>query len=194
MPNFPWPNGAKVAVALTFDEDGETVPLVYDPGSAAKRLTLQSEMSYGPNVGSPRILNLLEKYGIHGSFFIPGWTAEHHPDLVREMVARGHEIGNHGYLHERPDFVDEDEEERILVRGLEVMESITGKRPIGYRSPAWDLSPHSIELLLKHGIRYDSSLMGHDYDCYYARQGDVAELKTPFVRGPETTLVEMPIS
>jgi peptidoglycan/xylan/chitin deacetylase (PgdA/CDA1 family) len=48
--------------------------------------------------------------------------------------------------------------------------------------------------LLKHGIHYDSSLMGHDYDCYYARQGDVAELKTPFVRGRETRLIEMPIS
>ena len=74
------------------------------------------------------------------------------------------------------------------------IKKISGRTARGYRSPAWDLSPHSIELLLKHGIKYDSSLMGHDYDCYYARQGDVAELLTPFVRGRETNLVEMPIS
>ena len=80
------------------------------------------------------------------------------------------------------------------MRGNNSIKRISGKTARGYRSPAWDLSPHSIELLLKHGIQYDSSLMGHDYDCYYARQGDVAELMTPFVRGRETNLVEMPIS
>jgi len=181
MPNFPWPNGAKVAAAITFDEDGECIPLVYDPASATKRLTLQSEAAYGPNVGTPRLLDLLEKHGISGSWYIPGYTAEHHPDLVREMVARGHEIGNHGYLHERPDFVDEDEEERILVRSLEVMESITGKRPIGYRSPAWELKPTSPALLKKYGYLYDSSLMGDD-EPYLISAGDNGE-----------TLVELPI-
>ena len=72
------------------------------------------------------------------------------------------------------------------MRGNDSIKRISGRTARGYRSPAWDLSPHSIELLLKHGIQYDSSLMGHDYDCYYARQGDVAELMKPFVRGRET--------
>lgn len=181
MPNFPWPNGNRCAVVLSFDEDGECIPFVYDPKSATKRLSLQSEATYGPNVGTPRIFDLLEKHGLPASFFIPGYTAEHHPDLVREMVARGHEVGHHGYLHERPDFVDEDEEERIMVRGLEVLESITGKRPRGYRSPAWELKPNSPALLKKYGFIYDSSLMGDD-EPYLIPAGDTGQ-----------TLVEIPI-
>jgi peptidoglycan/xylan/chitin deacetylase (PgdA/CDA1 family) len=90
--------------------------------------------------------------------------------------------------------MERDEEEEEIARGNESIKRISGRTARGYRSPAWDLSPNSIELLLKHGIKYDSSLMGHDYDCYFARQGDVVELKKPIVRGRETALVEMPIS
>jgi peptidoglycan/xylan/chitin deacetylase (PgdA/CDA1 family) len=159
---FPWPDGNRCAVALTFDEDGECVPLTYDPENARRRLTLQSEGTYGPNVGSPRILDLLDRHGIKASFFSPGFVAERHPDLMRDFIARGHELGHHGYLHERPDFVEEEEEERILVRGLEVLEAITGVRPRGYRSPAWELKPTSPVLLKRYGFLYDSSLMGDD--------------------------------
>jgi peptidoglycan/xylan/chitin deacetylase (PgdA/CDA1 family) len=181
MPNFPWPNGAKVAVALTFDMDGETIPFVYDPASAAKRLTLQSEASYGPNIGMPRILDLLDRHGIPASFFIPGFTAEKHPDILQEMIRRGHEVGHHGYLHERPDFVSEADEEAIMIKGLEVLESITGKRPIGYRSPAWELKPTSPALLKRYGFLYDSSLMGDD-EPYLIQAG-----------GADERLIEIPI-
>lgn len=162
MANFPWPDGKRCAVALTFDMDGECVPMIYDPQNYHKRLSLQSEGTYGPNVGVPRILDLLDRHAIQASFFVPGFTAERHPDLLRDMIARGHEVGHHGYLHERPDFVDEAEEERIMVRGLDVLESITGRRPRGYRSPAWELKPTSPALLKKYGFVYDSSLMGDD--------------------------------
>ena len=109
-------------------------------------------------------------------------------------VEAGHELAHHGWTHRLPVTLSRDEEEEEIVRGNESIKRISGQNARGYRSPAWDLSPHSIELLLKHGIQYDSSMMGHDYDCYYARQGDVAELQKPFVRGRETKLVEMPIS
>lgn len=174
MPNFPWPNGARCAVALTFDEDGECIPLLYDPENARKRLTLQSEGTYGPNVGSPRILDLLDRHGLKGSFFTPGFVAERHPELMREIIARGHELGHHGYLHERPDFVTEEEEERIMIRGLEALESVTGKRPRGYRSPAWELKPTSPALLKRYGFLYDSSLMGDD-EPYLIDAGDDGE-------------------
>ena len=109
-------------------------------------------------------------------------------------VEAGHELAHHGWTHRLPASLSRDEEEEEIVRGNNSIKRISGRLARGYRSPAWDLSPHSIDLLLKHGIQYDSSLMGHDYDCYYARQGDVVELKKPFVRGRETPLVEMPIS
>ncbi|HEX5498288.1 MAG TPA: polysaccharide deacetylase family protein [Thermomicrobiales bacterium] len=178
MANFPWPDGKRCAVALTFDMDGECVPMIYDPQNYQKRLSLQSEGTYGPNVGVPRILDLLDRHGIQATFFVPGFTAERHPDLLREMIARGHEVGHHGYLHERPDFVDEAEEERIMVRGLEVLESITGRRPRGYRSPTWELKPTSPALLKKYGFVYDTSLMGDD-EPYLIDAGDEKLLEIP---------------
>jgi peptidoglycan/xylan/chitin deacetylase (PgdA/CDA1 family) len=162
MANFPWPGGNRCAAVLSFDMDGECIAFVYDSENAANRLSLQSEATYGPNVGMPRIFDLLSRHQIPASFFVPGFTAERHPDILQEMVRRGYEVGHHGYLHERPDFVDEDEEERIMVRGLEVLEAITGTRPRGYRSPAWELKPTSPALLKKYGFVYDSSLMGDD--------------------------------
>lgn len=180
MAHFPWPDGFRCAAVLTFDEDGETIPLVYDPKNGPRRLTLQSEASYGPNVGTPRILETLKQYGISGTFFVPAFTADRHPDLMREILAQGHEIGSHGFLHERPDFVEPDEEERILVASREVLEEITGKRPRGYRSPAWELNPTSPALLKKYGYIYDSSLMGDD-EPYLIPAGE------------GETLVELPI-
>jgi peptidoglycan/xylan/chitin deacetylase (PgdA/CDA1 family) len=178
--NFPWPNGNKCAAVLTFDEDGECIPFVYDSAKGDRRLTLQSEASYGPNVGTPRILDLLERHGISGSFFVPGFTAERHPDLLREIVTRGHEVGSHGYLHERPDFVEQDEEERILTYSRRVLEEITGATPRGYRSPAWELNPTSPALLKQYGYLYDSSLMGDD-EPYLIPAGE------------NRTLIEIPI-
>jgi peptidoglycan/xylan/chitin deacetylase (PgdA/CDA1 family) len=177
-PRFRWPDGKRCAAVLTFDMDGECIPMVYDPANYHKRLTLQSEATFGPLVGMPRILRLLDEYSIPASFFIPGFTAERHPDVVQEAVRRGHEIGHHGYKHERPDTVSEEEEERILMRGIEVLESITGIRPRGYRSPAWELKPNSPALLKRYGFIYDSSLMGNDIP-YLIRAGDGELLELP---------------
>src|SRR5882757_5719155 len=103
MTEFPWPDGKVVAVALTFDMDGETIPYVVDPENAPRRLSLMSEMAYGPTTGIYRILDLLDLYEITASVFVPGRTAELHPEAINEIVARGHDLGHHGYMHERPD-------------------------------------------------------------------------------------------
>jgi peptidoglycan/xylan/chitin deacetylase (PgdA/CDA1 family) len=142
----------------------------------------------------PRLVALMKKYDIKGTFFTPGHTIDTSPEAVTPYVEAGHELAHHGWTHRLPVTMERDEEEEEIVRGNESIKRISGKLARGYRSPAWDLSPNSIELLLKHGIKYDSSLMGHDYDCYYARQGDVVELMKPMVRGRTTPLLEMPIS
>jgi peptidoglycan/xylan/chitin deacetylase (PgdA/CDA1 family) len=177
-PRFRWPEGKQCAVVLSFDMDGECVPFVYDRPNARKRLTLLSEASFGPEVGMPRILRLLDQYQIPATFFIPGFTAERNTDVVKEIVKQGHEVGHHGYLHERPDMVTEEEEEKILIRGLEVLEGITGVRPRGYRSPAWELKYSSPALLKRYGFIYDSSLMGNDIP-YRIRAGDGELLELP---------------
>lgn len=110
----------------------------------------------------PRVLDVLDGTGIKGSFFIPGFTAELHPDVVGRIDAAGHEIGHHGYLHEQTDTLSDAHEEAVLVHGLKVLERLTGHRPVGYRSPGWELKPGSPDLLKRYGFVYDSSLMGND--------------------------------
>jgi len=176
-------------VCLTFDHD-------HLSGFIARGMTTPTAISRGEYdiVVIPRLVALLKKYDIKATFFTPGHTIESTPQAVTPYVEAGHELAHHGWTHRLPVTLSKDEEEEELVRGNNAIKRISGQTARGYRSPAWDLSPHSIELLLKHRIQYDSSLMGHDYDCYYARQGDIAELKKPFIRGRETRLLEMPIS
>ena len=176
-------------VCLTFDHD-------HLSGFIARGLASPTAISRGEYdmVVIPRLVALLGRYDIKATFFTPGHTIDSTPEAVTPYVEAGHELAHHGWTHRLPVSLSREEEEEEIVRGNESIKKISGRTARGYRSPAWDLSPHSIELLLKHGIQYDSSLMGHDYDCYFARQGDVAELKKPFVRGRETSLVEMPIS
>lgn len=176
-------------VCLTFDHD-------HVSGLIARGMTSPTAISRGEYdiVVIPRLVALLERYGIKATFFTPGHTIDSTPAAVTPYVEAGHELAHHGWTHRLPVTLSREEEEEEIVRGNESIERISGQTARGYRSPAWDLSPHSIDLLLKHGIRYDSSLMGNDYDCYYARQGDVAELMKPLMRGRETALIEMPIS
>jgi peptidoglycan/xylan/chitin deacetylase (PgdA/CDA1 family) len=125
---------------------------------------------------------------------LAGNVIESYPDACRAIAEAGHEIAHHGWTHQPPATLSRDEEEWNLVRGNEAIRMIAGTSARGYRSPSWDLSPHTIELLLQHGFLYDSSMMGHDYLPYRARTGDVIELERPAQFGPETELVEMPIS
>jgi len=130
----------------------------------------------------PRILALLARYGISATFYVPGITAERYPDLVRRACDAGHEIGHHGYLHVSPGTQTEDEERAALENGIEVLRALTGEAPLGYRSPSWDLSAHSLRLLADHGFLYDSSLMAWDAP-YLVPVGD-----------GRRDLVEIPIS
>ena len=152
-----------------------------------------SRGEFGPRVGAPRLLALLKKYGLKSTWFVPGHTIETYPKACEAVVAAGHEIAHHGWTHRPPASLTREEEEGELVRGNEAIRKLTGRDARGYRSPSWDLSPHSVGLFLKHGFLYDSSLMGDDYTPYYARERDVIELEKPAVFGRETTLVEMPI-
>ncbi len=146
-------------------------------------------------IGVERILRLLDREGIPGTFFVPGHTADTYPGAVRDIVAAGHEIGHHGYLHENPVALESAERERVVLeRGLEALERVAGVRPVGYRSPAWDNSPHTIELLLDYGFRYESSLMAKDFEPYWCRVGDVVQPDGPYLFGQEVDLVELPVS
>jgi peptidoglycan-N-acetylglucosamine deacetylase len=146
-------------------------------------------------VGAERILDLLARHGIESTWFVPGHTLDTYPDVCRRIAGAGHEIAHHGYLHEPPALLaTRDTEERVLIRGNEAIKKITGAYARGYRSPSWDLSPHTVELLLSHGFHYDSSMMADDDHPYRARQGDRFEPDGTVHFGPTTRLIELPIS
>jgi peptidoglycan/xylan/chitin deacetylase (PgdA/CDA1 family) len=176
-------------VCLTFDFDTMS-------GFIARGLTTPTMLSRGEfgARAAPRILAFLQSRGISSTWFTPGFTIESWPHECEAVVKAGHEIGHHSWAHVPPANQSREEEEADLVRANDAIVRLTGRKARGYRSPSWDLSPHTVELLVKHGFVYDSSLMGADYWPYKARQGDVAELGKPYGFGKETPLVEMPIS
>ena len=94
---IPWPNGAKCAVAITFDMDADSLIHISRPEDSHKRLYPISMGRYGPTVALPRILDTYKRLGIKQSFFIPGWCLEQYPETVEVILKEGHEIGHHGY-------------------------------------------------------------------------------------------------
>lgn len=176
-------------VCLTFDFDG--ISGFMSRGQMGPSWISRGE--FGPRVGAPRLLELLRRFDIRTSWYVPGHTIETFPDAVKDVINAGHELAHHGWTHRPPASLTAGEEESELVRANEAIRKISGYYARGYRSPSWDLSPHSIPYFLKHGFVYDSSMMGDDYTPYYARQGDVIELDQPAVPGTESAIVEMPI-
>ena len=144
-------------------------------------------------VGTERILDLLARRGIAATWFIPGHTVHSYPALCRRIHAEGHEVGHHGYLHEPPATLSRDAEEDVLVRGLAAIGDVIGLAPRGYRSPSWDLSAHTVDLLTAHGFVYDTSMMAHDAQPYRARRGDVFQSDGQTRFGAATGLIEMPV-
>jgi peptidoglycan/xylan/chitin deacetylase (PgdA/CDA1 family) len=170
----PWPNGAKVAVAITFDMDADSLVHIEHPRDSISRVSTISMLKYGPEVGVPRILEGYRRYGLKQTFFVPAWCIEHYPDVVEAMVDDGHEVGYHGYIHEAPNALSLEEEHYWMQRSISVIEKHTGKRPRGNRSPLYNFSINTAELLLQEGFVYDASLMGDDVP--YILRSDRGEL------------------
>jgi peptidoglycan/xylan/chitin deacetylase (PgdA/CDA1 family) len=172
-----WPNGARVAVGLSFDFDNETVTL-RDGRDSVSQL---SQGEYGARRGLPRILALLDRHRIKASFFVPAVSALLHEPSMKAIVAAGHEVGLHGWIHERNSQLDEATERQLMTRAIDALQRITGRRPVGMRTPSWDYSPYTIGLAREAGLLYDSSLMSDDapYEVLAA--------------GQPTGIVELPV-
>lgn len=158
----PWPNGAKTAVAITFDMDADSLIHIAHPRDSITRVSAISMLKYGPEVAIPRILEGYRRYGLKQTFFVPAWCIEHYPKAVEAMVKNGHEVGFHGYIHEAPNVLSREEEHYWMTRSIAVIEKHTGRRPRGNRSPLYNYSIHTTDLLIEEGFLYDSSLMGDE--------------------------------
>lgn len=156
---------------------------------------------FAGEIGTPRLLKMFERHGLKTSWFIPGHSLESFPDQARMVAEAGHEVGAHGYLHENPVAMTPRQEEDILVKSIELIEELTGKKPRGYVAPWWELSAFTPALLQKHGLQYDHSQGYRDFVPFYARVGDkwdkidyLQEAGTwmhPMEHGKEIDLVEI---
>lgn len=159
---------------------------------------------FAGEVGTRRMLKLFDKYGIKTTWFIPGHSIETFPEDMKAVADAGHEIGMHGYTHENPIAMSPEQEEAVMLKSIELIEQLCGRRPTGYVAPWWEFSPITNELLLKHGIKYDHSLMNEDFHCHRVRVGDSWKLidysapadtwMEPLKRGKESPLIEIPAS
>ncbi|HLS16284.1 MAG TPA: polysaccharide deacetylase [Paenalcaligenes sp.] len=173
-----WPNGARCAVAITFDIDSDTLTHYAHPGRADTMVGTNSWLRYD-RVAVPRILKVFAKHNIKQTFFVPGWTAETYPKMIQQILQEGHEVGLHGYLHERLNNLSAEMEDYWFMRGLDALADVTGERPRGFRAPSYRFSKNTLNYLGREGFKYDSSLMGDDVP--YVIEGDrgsVIELPT----------------
>lgn len=163
-----WPNGARVAVCLSFDDDTEA-PLLRDGTTSPTSL---SASDFGAESGTPRILDMLDRYQIPATFFLTGVDAMLHPEMLQAILKSGrNEVGVHGWIHEFPPRLGEGEEERLLDKAIDYLTKATGKRPVGYRAPSWAFSGVTLDLIRKKGFLYDSSLQALDEPYEIASRG-----------------------
>jgi len=154
-----WPNGARVAVLLSFDVDNETVALRFGEPTVGSL----SQTQYGARVGLQRVVNLLDAHKIPATFFIPSVSLALTPSMADVIKKSGrHEFGVHGWIHEMNSTLPDSVERRLLTKALSELTAMTGTKPTGYRAPSWNFSPNTLSILRDLGFRYESSLMADD--------------------------------
>lgn len=159
---YPWPDGKRAAVCFTFDFDGESPYLWRSRDSHGRAVGELEQRRYGPNRGVLNLLSMLDNLGLTATAFVPGWIAHEYPDRVHDIVQKGHELALHGWCHEPPTQLPVDDLRRTLDRAADELAGISGTRPVGYRSPSWDMSVDVFPVLRSLGVTYDSSLMSDD--------------------------------
>ncbi|REE07481.1 polysaccharide deacetylase [Paraburkholderia sp. BL27I4N3] len=153
-----------------------------------------SRGEFGARVGVPRVLDLLHRLQVPATFFVPGHTALTFPEAVRAIAAEGHEIAAHSFLHASPVGMSREQELNDFIAAEEALKQVAKVKPIGYRSPAWDLSVNTLSILAERGYLYDSSLMADDYRLYRPRINDEVQSDGRVVFGPNSSLVEFPVA
>ena len=176
-----WPNGARCAVALSFDSDHETIPL-RDGDESPMRI---SQGQYGARQAIPRIRKLLERESIPTSFYYPAVSALLHPEEVRALADDGHEIGIHSWIHEANTSLPREAERELTLRARDTLTKISGREPVGMRTASWDFSVNTLDIIREMGLLYDSSLMADD-DPYELMDQDqptgIVELPPEWIR------------
>jgi peptidoglycan/xylan/chitin deacetylase (PgdA/CDA1 family) len=174
-----WPNGARVAVALSFDFDAES-GFLRSGNLSAQPL---SRGQYGPRVAIPHILQLAGKYRVPLTFFVPAVDGQMHPEAIDAILKSPlkHEIGIHGWIHEPIASLKPGQERELTRRAFDWWTERLGHKPVGIRTPSWDFTDDTLSIIQELGLLYDSSLMADErpYEIVAA--------------GKPTGLVEIPV-
>jgi peptidoglycan-N-acetylglucosamine deacetylase len=190
MGHLRLPEGKRIAVNLGVDFDAQSLWLgAFNMPTPA----MMARGEFGAEVGVPRILELYERYGVRSTFFTPGHTVDTFPGACRAISAHGHEFGHHGYYHENPTKIEQDTERRLMQMAFDSFERELGVRPRGYRSPYWDYSESTLDLIEAFGFEYDSSLMARDLVPYHPRRWQV-NWERASVAGRTSRVLEIPVS
>ena len=177
--DFQWPYGKRCAVAIGWHVDGEAGPVSGDAGNAIHVAAL-SEGAYGVSTALPRILDVHATLNVPGSFFVPGYVADLHPQIIKAVAEAGHELAHHGYLHENALALTQAEEVSVFDQGYKALHDLTGTQIVGWSAPLWGVRQSTLEMLCNKGILYDASLMEYD---------------TPYlIKTAAGTLVELPLN
>lgn len=162
-PAYEWPQGKQSAALLSVDVDAHSPFLWSLRDEVPERLAGMEMRNFGPRTGLYRLLDLFARYGFKGSFYVPGLVAETNPEILPAIVEGGHEVGLHGYFHEIVADATDAEFTGALEASYALFVEQTGKAPVGFRSPAWELTPHMLREVKRLGLAYDSSLSGFDH-------------------------------
>ncbi len=176
-----WKNGARCAVALSFDADHETGELRFGGKSFSKL----SQGQYGGRVGTPRILKLLEKYDAPATFFMPAVSAMINEEEPKAVVSAGHELAIHSWIHEYNSTLPYEAERDLAFRARDVLARLSGVEPVGMRTASWDFSPSTMAIIREMKLLYDSSLMAdtEPYELLHEGQATgVVELPVEWIR------------
>lgn len=185
-PKLSWPDHKRIAVMLTFDFDAEYLRMSRARSKGTSiGFTDLSRGQYGPHEGLARCLDMLDTFGVKGTFFVPGIVVEQYRDCVCQIHERGHELACHGYMHESDRGISKEEEIRLLEKSEALLASITGKHPAGHRGPESIIHPFTPELLAERGYLYSSSMKDCDW-AYLWKQtdSDGTEHQLPLVELP----------
>ena len=182
----------RARVCLTFDFDALSPWVVTRRDQVPPSVASRGE--YGALVGAPRVLDLLDRYGIKATWFVPGHTIDTFPAPVQRVADAGHEVAHHGYCHESPTRLSPEAERTVLEMVIACVKRVTGRAPTGYRAPAGDFSARTMPLLLEYGFSYDSSLSATDFSPYWARIGDKAHDRKAYEFGDEVPIAEIPMA
>lgn len=141
------------------------------------------------------ILDLLDDFGVKGTFFVLGWEAERRPELIKEIYSRGHEIASHGYSHQLIYNQSPDVFRQETQRSKEILEEIINDEVVGYRAASYSITHKSLwalDVLAELGFKYDSSIFPVQHDRYGIADADTQPHEIELENGK--SIVEFPLS